>query len=237
LEPLEGVVETDFLRPAVLGETVLPFRLREPFTCVVPLDGTTLMSGDHPRIDMYERLADWWRRAEAVWEANRKNDSLTLVQQLDFRAKLKNQVPASPQRVVYGKSGMHIAAGRLHDATAIVDHSVYWAAVADEMEAHYLCAILNSPITTTAVRPLMSYSKDERDIHKHVWKLPIPAFDAGVAAHVKLAELGAQAEEEIAGLDVDLTKHFPALRREIRDHLAASKIGQQIDKLVGKLLG
>ena len=32
------------------------------------------------------------------------------------------------------------------------------------------------------VRPLMSYSKDERDFHKHGWKLPIPAFDEYLAA-------------------------------------------------------
>ena len=28
----------------------------------------------------------------------------------------------------------------------------------------------------------MSYGKDERDIHKHVWELPIPAFDPDDAA-------------------------------------------------------
>jgi hypothetical protein len=236
LEPLEGVVESDFLRDAILGETVLPFRLREPHECVIPLDGAKLIAGDHARIDMYPRLADWWRRAEQVWVNNRQNDTLTLAQQLDFRAKLSNQVPASHERVVYAASGMHIAACRLTASTAVIEHSLYWAAVTDVAEAHFLCALLNSPSVTAAVRPLMSYGKDERHIDKYVWQLPIPQFNAATAIHAKLAELGARAEAEVATLELDMSKHFSALRRTIRGFLAESKSGRQIDALVKELL-
>ena len=36
LPPLEGVVETEFLRPVLLGEGVLPYRVRKTFEAVIP---------------------------------------------------------------------------------------------------------------------------------------------------------------------------------------------------------
>jgi hypothetical protein len=47
---------------------------------------------------------------------------------------------------------------------------LYWAPINSEDEADYLCAIMNSAVTTEILRPFMSYGKDERDIHKHVWQ-------------------------------------------------------------------
>jgi hypothetical protein len=35
---------------------------------------------------------------------------------------------------------------------------------------------------------LMSYGKDERDIHKHVWQLPIPKFDPAAADHQRIVD-------------------------------------------------
>ena len=45
-----------------------------------------------------------------------------------------------------------------------------------EDEADYLCAIMNFAVTTEVLRPFMPYGKDERDIHKHVWQLPIESY-------------------------------------------------------------
>ena len=131
---------------------------------------------------------------------------------------------------------MHLVAARIIDPTAVIDHKLYWGAASSEDEALYLCAILNSPKVTALVRPLMSYGKDERDIDMAVWRLPIPLYDPDNDQHRRLADLGRRAEDEIAALDIDESKHFPALRRQIRKHLAISQIGQQIDDLVDTLL-
>jgi hypothetical protein len=82
----------------------------------------------------------------------------------------------------------------------------------------------------------MSYGKDERHIDMAVWRLPIPLYDPDNERHRRLAELGRQAEDEIAALDLDENKHFPSLRRQVRNHLADSPAGQQIDDLVDSLL-
>ncbi len=93
LPPLEGVVETEFLRPVLLGESVLPFRIAETFEAVLPRDREGLMDGQSDRLDAYEGLASWWRRAEAIWEEHRSSDRLTLIEQLDYQRKLGASVP------------------------------------------------------------------------------------------------------------------------------------------------
>jgi hypothetical protein len=171
LRSLEGVVETEFIRPILLGECVLPFRALPAKHGVLPLEGDQLLHSEHARLDLYPGLADWWRRAEQLWLYHRSSDRLTLRERLDFRRGLTDQLPTPPLRVVYGASGMHVVAALVENPTAVCEHKLYWGAVANRAEGLYLCSILNSPLITDLVRPLMSYGKDERDIDKHVWKL------------------------------------------------------------------
>ncbi|MCC6522361.1 MAG: N-6 DNA methylase [Polyangiaceae bacterium] len=237
LPALEGVVETEFLRPIHLGETVLPYRILEPRLAVVPRDAEGLLDSQNERIERYPGLTDWCRRAEQCWNKNRSSERLTLAQRLNFHGELESQFAIQPQRVVYVKAGMHLAAARLADRRAVVDHKLYWASAATVEEAHYLCAILNAAVTTKLVRPLMSYGKDERDVDKHIWTLPIPMFDPGDKSHAELAELGKKAEEAVGAFPLDLDKHFAASRRAVRDYLETSAIGQRIEELVTQLLG
>ena len=131
---------------------------------------------------------------------------------------------------------MHLAAARICDTRAVIDHTLYWGTATTEAEAHYLCAILNSAIATRLVRPHMSYGKDERHIDKFIWRLPIPDYDEDVSLHAKLATLGAQAEKLVGELPLDTEKHFAASRRAVREALAASDVGTAIEKSVAKLL-
>ena len=238
LPPLEGVVETEFLRPVHLGETVLPFRMLEPHTAVIPRDRETLMDGAAPRLELYPGLARWWRHAEQVWIDHRSSDRLTLMERVDFHGGMSSQfLSRLPQRIVYAKSGMHVAAARLSDQRSIIDHTLYWAVVKSDEEALYLCAVLNAAVTTRLVRPLMAYGKDERHVDKYIWKLPIPLFDENNRHHTELASLGKQIEEEIAALNLNKGKHFSAARRLIRAHLEGSATGQRIEEGVRTLLG
>ncbi len=74
----EGVIEAEFIRPVLLGESVLPYRVLPPREAVLPLEGTALMEGDHEHLDLYPGLAEWWRSAEALWAEHRSSDRLTL---------------------------------------------------------------------------------------------------------------------------------------------------------------
>ncbi|MEF9904671.1 N-6 DNA methylase [Streptomyces sp. P9-A2] len=237
LPDLEGVVETQFVRSVLLGESVLPYRLLAPRRAVLPIEGTkTLLHGDHDNIDRYPDLVKWWRRAEGLWLEHRSSERLTLLEQLDFRLKLSTQLPGTRLRVVYGKAGMHVSAALVDNPSAVIDHKLYWGTVATREEGMYLCAILNAPALTEIVRPLMSYGKDERDIDKAVWQLPIPQFDPANPSHQRLAELGAVEATRIAALELDESKNFVKLRQVVRSVIADSPDAEELDQLVRLLL-
>ncbi|HEX8106349.1 MAG TPA: N-6 DNA methylase [Kofleriaceae bacterium] len=236
LPPLDGVVETEFIRPIYLGESVLPFRALSRTRAVIPYDKTGLMAGDSERIELFPGLAAWWRPAEELWMKHRSSERLTLLQRLDYMHEFTIQLPVHRQRVVYTKSGMHLSAARLVDRRAIVDHTLYWASVASDEEAHYLCAILNAEMTTKLVRPKMSYGKDERHIDKYVWQLPIAEFDPSNPLHDEISRIGKMLEEEIARLHLDSNKGFVWHRQVVRRYLATSESGRLLAEAVAKLL-
>jgi hypothetical protein len=160
------------------------------------------------------------------------------MERLDFQRTLSGQLPIAPFRVVYNKSGMHICAAKIRNRKALVTHGLYWAPVTSEDEADYLCGILNAPSTTELTRPLMSYGKDERDIHKHVWELPIPVFDNGNQIHTRISQLGANAEKLVATYESEEgSVHFAAIRRHTRDAVFATAEGQELNDLVFELIG
>lgn len=237
LRSLRGAVERDFVPPLYLGETVLPYRLLPPSLAVVPWDGVELCHGEADRLELYPGLCSWWRQAEELWMANRSETTrISLIQQVNFMQKLTKQFPISPLRVVYTKSGMHLAAAIIEDLRGVIDHKLYWMAASTREEATYICAILNSATVTQRVRPLMSYGKDERDIDKYVWELPIPEYDPSDDAHCRLSGLGSAAEAEVQALKFTGNAFYTSVRRKVRAHLAASATGRAIEELVAQLL-
>jgi len=233
---LEGVVESEFLQPVLFGESVLPFRLAETFEAVLPRDRNGILDGQSDRLDAYEGLANWWRRAEAIWEEHRSSERLSLVQQLDYQNKFQQQFPIQTERIVYNTSGMHLVASRLSNHRVVTDSSLYWATAASKAEAHYLCAILNTATFTELVRPFMSYGKDERHFHKHIWQIAVPLYDPINDLHGCLSARGAELEKAIGKLQLVPGRHFAATRRDIRKFIAESEAGQDVEELVVELL-
>ena len=86
---------------------------------------------------------------------------------------------------------MYLAAARVSDPSAVIDHKLYWAAVSGIGEARYLTAILNSDVLTQLVRPLQARGEhNPRHFDKYIFRLPIPLYDPGNSEHQQLAELG-----------------------------------------------
>jgi hypothetical protein len=237
LPRLTGVVETEFLRPVLMGESLLPYRVLPARQAVLPLEGRELLGGENPRLDLYPGLAAWWREAEQVWNEHRSSEGLTLLGQLDYRGKLTEQLPVSPLRVIYPASAMHAAAALTDQRNAVAEHSLYWGTVSNHDEGHYLCAIFNCPEFTLLVRPLMPYGKDERHIDKNPWKLRIPDYDPANETHRRLSELGRQEAETVAALDLDEHGNFITLRQLVRRELANHEAATEISDIVTELLG
>ncbi|MEU1576209.1 N-6 DNA methylase [Streptomyces collinus] len=237
LPDLEGSIEKQFVRPVLLGEHIVPYRVIGADKAVLPIEGTkTLLHGEHDHLDRYPDLANWWRNVERLWDNNRSSDRLSLIEQLNFRKKLTEQLPGAPLRVAYGASGMYISAALVNDPNVVIEHGLYWAAVATRQEGMFLLALLNAPHLTDVVRPLMSYGKDERHIDKVVWELPIPDFDPTDAKHVRIAELGDAEAGRIAELKFDENSSYIQIRRALRDFLLSSPDAEELDQLVTELL-
>ena len=192
-----------------------------------------------------------WQTVSRLWEENKRPvNRLNLLGRLDYHRELSSQLewqrnPGDrPLRVVYTQGGESTGA-LLHDSGAIVESRLYWIACRDTREANYLLAIINSNALAFAVNKYTTpnWAGNTRDLHKHLWKLPIPAFDAENPLHVEVSEAGEAAAErvakQLAQLRVDRGDELTVkiARRELRKWLRASAEGKAVEAGVGRLVG
>ena len=232
---LEGTIESEFIRPFYSGQSIIPFRPLEPELAVIPWNGKVLMDGESELIDMYSGLSSWWQAAGKYWMENRSSDRLSFLEQVNYRNKLSQQFPIVSERVVYASSGMHICAARILNRQAVIDNSLYWCTTENKGESYYLCSILNAEVITLKTRPLMAYGKDERHIHKHVWKLNISKFNPQDQLHIEISKIGQALEKEVSRLELR-DVYFANIRQDIRKHIRNSSQGKELEKLVAELL-
>ncbi|WP_342339008.1 MULTISPECIES: N-6 DNA methylase [unclassified Rhodococcus (in: high G+C Gram-positive bacteria)] len=233
---LTGVVERQFIKPVLLGESVVPFRQLTPLNAVLPLsDQKILEPGD---IDLHPALSQWWSEVEDVWSANRvKSEKAALLDRFDFHGQLSAQLPTPPHRVVYSASGNWLAAARVEDPNAIIEHKLYWAAADSIDEARYLTAILNSETVLERVKPLQNLGLfGPRDFDKHVFSVPVPMFDPKVALHREIATLSARAETVAMAVPIDQSRSFQTNRGTIRAALEKDGVAAEIESAVAALI-
>ncbi|MCY3567313.1 MAG: N-6 DNA methylase, partial [Chloroflexi bacterium] len=234
MDDLEGVIESQFIHPVLLGESVMPYLQRTPLEAILPLRQGKVMRDEE--ISDHDGLRRWWHEARQLWDEHGEGDH-SLDQNIDHYRKLTSQFPLAPVRVVYGASGMHVTACRVLDEQALVEHQLNWAATRTIEEARYLCSVLNSVAVTKAVEPFMTSGKGGgRHINSYLWNVPIPLYDDQNPLHQQLAELGGQAEEFVSGLDIKPSKSHGWMRKKIREQLAESEVGQEIEERAHELL-
>ena len=195
------------------------------------------------------RMRGRWRTISRLWEDNKAPaNRLNLLGRLDYVRNLSAQLDWQhdpddrPVRVVYTSAGRPTAA-IVQDDNALVDYKLFWVACKNAEEANYLLAIINSDALEEAVKPLMSKGQfGARDLQKHLWKLPIPAFDASQALHVTISEAGASAAAGASARLASLREErggVPTVvvaRRELRGWLRGSAEGAAVEAGVGAVL-
>lgn len=233
---LKYPVEESFLRLVHLGETVLPYRTLESLHAVVPISasGDRILNPDE--FGAYPALEAFWGAAQDLWDEHKKqSDESTLLERIDFHGQLSAQLPVAAQRVVYTKAGK-IAAARVVDSSAVIDHKLYWASVSSEAEGRYLVGLLNSSAIRKESVPLQALGLfGARDLDKNVFTLPIRAYDPGNELHGQLASAVAQAEEVARQVPVDGMR-FQRARTAVHDAVAAARIASIIDDLANRII-
>ncbi len=234
---IENRVEAEFLRPVLLGESILPYRVFRPFEGVVPVtESGEVLDAEKAANCGNDGLNGWMRKAEAIWNEDRPS-LITLVEQFDYYAKLTAQFPIAPLRVVYAKAGTLPAACLLRDPRGVIDHKLYWMAPDTETEARYLIAILNSELARVRAEQFQSRGQwGARDFDKVIFNLPIPRFDPEDELHLALAAAAAEAEAIAAAVELPEAAKFQRARALIRAALTEAGVAQKIDALVASLL-
>jgi hypothetical protein len=237
LDKIEHGVEAEFVRPVLLGESILPFRVFREFEGVLPVDAKgSLLDADTASRLGKSGLAGWMGLAEDAWEKH-KTAQVSLVGQFDYYGKLGSQFPIPPLRVVYAASGTILCALVINDQRMVIEHAVYWAAVKDRREALYLASVLGSEAAREKVETLQARGQwGARHFDKVMFTLPIPRFDAGTQLHSDLAAAGAEAETVAASVALPDGIHFQTARRRVREALTEVGISKRIDALVAALL-
>ena len=254
----QQTVETAHLFDVYLGETVAPYVTLDPLRALLPIkrtDSPIAISADATGVggvrlvSLERRMRERWRTISGLWEQYKSpNNKLDLLGNVDYYGKLSAQLEWRHDpgdrgvRVVYTKGGKPTAA-LLNDGAAIVDHLLYWVTCKDVLEAYFLLAIINSDTLSELVIPVMSKGQfGARDLHKHLWKLPIPEFDSGDPLHQAVSRAGRAAAEgaarELAALRQTRPKVTVTIaRRELRKWLRESEEGRAVEEAVGRLLG
>ena len=252
----EWTIETQHVYDVHLGETIAPYVALEPLKAILPAkrdDEEIPFDPDGPGgiglITLTERMRDRWREMNRLWEENKPAvNKMNLSSRLNYYGKLSAQLAWQQGhgdrrvRVVYTSAGRPTAA-LLHDDNALVESKLFWIACRDEQEANYLLAVINSDVLYESVTPLMTKGQfGARDLQKHLWKLPIPEFDAEDALHAAIAAAGLAAATGAAARLAEVRAEYGAdvsvtiARRELRAWLPASPEGKAVEAAVGDLL-
>ena len=246
---LSGLVEGKFIYATAIARHLLPFYVLTPATVVLPVvakgELLTVRNSEQLIREGFREFGKWTKQAEGIWAEKRKGKAgkQTLIQWLDYHGKLTAQNISQRHLVLYNAAGTNVSAAYFdresHQLPLIVEHKLYWIALANEKEAHYLAAFLNSNTANEAIKPFQSTGlMGERDIEKKLLDLPIPIYDSAINNHTVLAELGKRAGIEAASF-VN-TPHFRATsslarqRAFVRDKLQPTFA--EINRVVRKIL-
>ena len=238
VEPPRGTVEEAFLYPALLGESIAPFRMLSAQMAVIPWDPERhdLMDSSMAAERGYPRLSQWLERTEALWRENGRGRR-SLLDQYDYFRQLSRQFPVAPIRVAYSASGTIPAACIVRDSTAIIEHKLYWAEVGSVEEARYLSGILSSETLRAGVARYQAQGQwGARDFDKYVFNLPIPRYDDCDALHRSLAQAARTAEDVARLVPMKEGEHFRSTRKRIRAALREHGIADGLEDLVTELL-
>ena len=236
--------------------SVLPYASLDPLKALLPIkigESEILIDaqgvGGIHTVGLSRRMRERWRLVSRLWEENKtSSNNKNLLRQLDYFGKLSVQLEWQhnhgnrPVRVAYTSAGQPTAA-LLHDDVALVENVLFWITCKHFREANYLLAVINSNALYEAVAPLMPKGQyGARHLHKHLWRLPIPEYDAAHELHVEVSEAGEAAAwgaaKQLAQLRQERDRVTDTIaRRELRTWLRASPEGKAVEAAVVRLLG
>ena len=196
----------------------------------------------------------WFEKTDKIWDARKKRTtSETLPEWFNYRNKLTAQNIKDRFRVIYGGSGTNLACcvldveidgfrvnGRRVQGV-VVDYTNFFYAADTKLEAHYLCAILNSPFVNQQIK---AHQPEGLWGARHIQRTPfeacaIPIFNQDNPDHLELARLSQVAHariEEMKGLEENrLLNGGPGRARNAAREIVAEELAA-IDEIARRVI-
>lgn len=232
---VEGMIESTFVKRVVNGNNLFPFQIAGYSKTVLPITKRKVLKTENER-KMYPLLEARWYQIENTWK-KQDTSGLSLIEQIDYRNKLSNQLPVTERRIVYPVSGSNLCAAKLEDSRCLVQSGLNWTGLTTDDEADFLIAILNSTKMTELVKPYMAFGQSERHFGNDMWQVGVPTFEETDPLHMEVANLGRELEKRAKEHPPDLSKYFATERTRIRSILAETPEMERLNKIVEKLVG
>ncbi|OLS15033.1 MAG: putative BseRI endonuclease [Promethearchaeota archaeon CR_4] len=173
-----------------MSKFLLPFYIGGSKTLFLPTDSELVynpslldsLSGTHFAylMEEYEKVKKEGARQETLWDY------------IAYNGKTTNPLQTRRLKVIYNAIGRKRVKAAVLKQTILIDDSLYYYTPDSEAEAYYLATILNSNIVSFTVVNI----KDERNIHKNPWRLPIPHWQ-NTPGQREIVSLGKLMEDKI----------------------------------------
>jgi methylase of polypeptide subunit release factors len=255
---LSGKVEAEFIYATLLGGDILPFGYTKLRPVVLPIEktfgGYNLLDVDDLRNRGYTNTANWFEQAQKIWEklATEKNlkEYPRLINYIDYNGTLRAQDPSKRYLVLSNAAGKNVVSCVIdreklekffidHNAIAprgfVAEKKTIYYETNCELEAHYLCAILNSDVVNKAIKSFQTKGLwGERDIVRRPFMLPIPKFNPNNQVHRKLAELSKICHNKVSR--TTSTKKSVAYKRKEAKEVIEKEL-EEINDIVTSIIG
>ena len=240
MEPPDGKIESQFLKPVYTGQSIAPFRVLKPNLAVIPWSKKAeVMSAREAAREGFTDLSSYLEKVEKLWDKN-SSRKMTFKKRINYQKLLAKQFPISKLRVVYTTSGTHPAAVLLEDKKGIIDTSLYYAKVKTKEEGLYLEGILNSDSLIERIRGFQAQGQwGARHFHRHLLKPYFPQYDSKDPLHQKIADHAKRIKKISYSVELNANWNFIRARQQIRKKIQETKQGalwKQMNQLVNILL-
>ena len=182
----EKLIENKFGFKSFLNKDLIPFYIKEFKNVFLPVSSSLqwdkkLLTDNPKALSFYTEINNFYKKNK---KGTSSIDSLFL--NMNYWNKLTKQANNKQYLVVYNASGSRLK-------SAVIDNEEHGIIICSENyyfssnslnEAHYLCAIFNSPIFSKNIKLI----KSSRHIHKRPFLFPIPLYDNDNETHRKLAK-------------------------------------------------
>ena len=256
---IKGNVEREFIFSTALSRDIVSFGFVKLRMVVLPVEPRhnkyKIFDSDVLRSRGFNNIAEWLEAVQKVWEERRTEKAETrfpsVLDRLNYNGLLSSQNPKKRYVVLYNMGGTNIVScvidkkslqnshrsqfKAIRPCGFVADTSTYLYETNDKIEAHYLCAVLNSDVINEAIKPLQPRGLfGERAIHRRPLMFHIPKFNKTNTFIATLATISKKCHNKI-GSKRFFKKSVPGIRKEARR--AVAKEIEEINELTAQLLG